>query len=206
MTLYLEAQSLVVVCPDCGQRYDPAKAAKIARVRTRGGRTIKPGRVEAQDVREQGHRTGYHHQAHYEATRAALDGWVPLLFAPVIGTSNEHTPLMRIMTQLGPELTHNIWQRAKIGILYAVRAEEIDSVAIEIEEPQWRAHVEQVARVARAVRVDHPWWRAYLHELGVSPEEIALGLVIGRDARADVFFERCPQAIPAPGPTLRGLL
>lgn len=202
----LEAQSLVVVCPDCGQRYDPAKAAKIARVRTRDGRTIKPGRVEAQDVREQGHRTGYHHRAHHEATRAALDGWAPLLFAPVLGAFNEHTPLMQLVIRLGPELTRNIWQVAKIGILYAVRAEEIASIAIEIEEPRWRAHVERVARAAQAVREDHPWWRAYLHELGVSAEEIAHGLVIGRDARADVFFERRPQAIPAPGLTLRGLL
>lgn len=195
MTLYLEAQSLVVVCPDCGQRYDPAKAAKVARVRTRDGRTIKPGRVEAQDVGTAAHRNGRHHRAHVEVTQRALDGW---------------TVVTREVASLAYQSAVRTESKYIDGAtaLHFMVTEELEALAIEIEDEKahLRAQVERWIRATRAVRVDHPWWRAFLHELGVSAEEIAHGLTIGVDNRGDVLFERRTRALPQPGPTLRGLL
>lgn len=197
MTLHLSAQSLVVVCPDCGQRYDPAKAAKVARVQTRDGRTIKPGRVEAQDVGTAAHRNGRHHRAHVEVTQRALDGW---------------TTVTREVASLAYQSAVRTESKYIDGAtaLHFVVAEELEALAIEIEDEKahLRAQVERWIRAARAVRVDHPWWRAHLRELGMDVDEIARGFTVSQNNRADVFFERrrALHAFDASGPTLRGLL
>lgn len=172
MTLYLEAQSLVVVCPDCGQRYDPAKAAKIARVRTRDGRTIKPGRVEAQDVTTAGHRIGRHHRAHVEVTRRALNGWVPV--TSEIADRARAFGFERDTIETGDPV-----------LLCFVRLEPLENTIVEMDEGPTREIARRVWRAAQAVRKDHPWWRAYLHELGVSAEQ---GLTVTVENRADVLF------------------
>jgi len=193
VTLYLSAQSLVVVCPDCGQRYDPAKAAKIARVRTRDGRTIKPGRVEAQDVDTAAHRAGRHHHAHRAATKLALDGWC--VVTPEIATLAwlSDIPLKEVRADWPTKLQF-------------VQAPELEDLAIDIESSGVRALAQRIWRAAQAVRADHPWWRAYLHELGLSAEEIARGVAVNDRNKGDVFFSHLPQPIVTPAPTLRGLL
>ncbi len=195
MTLYLEAQSLVVVCPDCGQRYDPAKAAKIARVRTRDGRTIKPKRVETQDIRKLEHFRGRHHQALRDATHWAQYGWcpVPSEFArPILAEdATRPTATVSYLTVAG---------------LYFFCVEQAEFRAVEIDDAQMRAEIERCVRAARAVREDHPWWRAYLHELGLSAEEIARGVKVSDRSKGDVFFSHLPRPKVTPAPTLRGLL
>ncbi len=195
MTLHLSAQSLVVVCPDCGQRYDPAKAAKIARVRTRDGRTIKPGRVEAQNVREPGHFRGRHHQALRETTHWVRHGWcpVPSEFARPILAEDAARPTVTVsyLTAAG---------------MYFFCVEQAEFLAVEIDDAQMRAEVERCVRAARAVREDHPWWRAYLHELGMGADEIARGVAVNDRNKGDVFFGHLPHQVVAPAPTLRGLL
>lgn len=66
----------IIVCPDCGQRYDPAKAAALPRVRARDGRTIKPSRAEAQDVRRPGHKASKHHAMHVKQTQQIRERWM----------------------------------------------------------------------------------------------------------------------------------
>lgn len=194
MTLYLEAQSLVVVCPDCGQRYDPAKAATVARVRTRDGRAIKPGRVEAQDVRTAAHREGRHHRAHVEVTRRALDGW-SLVNQTLFEVAKKHGVRVDTTQIDGPTR------------LWFVCVEALEGLIVETEDNAPRITAQRILRAARAVREDHPWWRAYLHELGASAEHIARGLTINDDNRADVLFERKYPAPPCVHtPTLRGVL
>lgn len=195
MTLYLEAQSLVVVCPDCGQRYDPAKAAKIARVRTRDGRTIKPGRVEAQDVSTAAHRYGMHHMAHFEATRRALAGWAAV-----------PDDIMNTARALG--FTYDAFGIGFRFPLSFIRLDALENTIMEMDEGPPREIARRVWRAAQAVREDHPWWRAYLHELGMGADEIARGFTVSHDNRADVLIERRAGvfALDASGPTLRGLL
>lgn len=194
MTLYLSAQSLVVVCPDCGQRYDPAKAATVARVRTRDGRAIKPGRVEAQDVSTAGHRNGRHHRAHVEITRRALDGW-SLVNQALFEIAKKHGVCIDTTQIDGPTR------------LWFVRTEALEGLIVETEDNAPRITAQRIRRATLAVRVDHPWWRAYLHELGASAEHIARGLTINDDNRADVLFERKYPAPPCVHtPTLRGVL
>ena len=183
--LRLEPQSLVVVCPDCGQRYDPAKAAKVARVRTRDGRTVKPGRVEAQDVREPGHRSGRHHFAHVEVTQCALDGWSLMTDAVAVGAQ-----------QFGVEVSS-----AKVDAPAAfrfIRTWDLDCLIAEMDECAERETARRIWRASMAVRVDHPWWRAYLHEVGASAEEIARGLTVGANNRADVLFRQRVQTVTTP--------
>jgi len=183
--LYLEPQSLVVVCPDCGQRYDPAKAARVARVRTRDGRTIKPGRVEAQDVREPGHRNGRHHFAHAMVTAQALDGWSLLTDALAVGAR-----------QFGVEVE---WTRIDAPTsLRFIRTWDLDCLIAEMDECAKRETARRIWRASMAVRVDHPWWRAYLHEVGASAEEIARGLTVGVSSRGDVLFRQRVQTVPTP--------
>lgn len=136
MTLYLSAQSLVVVCPDCGQRYDPAKAATVARVRTRDGRAIKPGRVEAQDVSTAGHREGRHHRAHVEVTRRALDGWA-LTTHLIASLANAHKIEGETVGIDGPTR------------LWFVRTPELESLSIELTAQ--RDVAERIVRAAQAV-------------------------------------------------------
>lgn len=195
MILHLSAQSLVVVCPDCGQRYDPAKAAKIARVRTRDGRAIKPGRVEAQDVSTAGHRNGRHHRAHVEITRRSLNGWVILTRRISILADKHRMPVEAVGIDTA------IW----LSFLQVPEFE--DAITLIDDDAAERATCERILRAARAVREDHPWWRAYLHELGARAEHIARGLTINDDNRADVLFERKYPAPPCVHtPTLRGVL
>lgn len=183
--LRLEPQSLVVVCPDCGQRYDPAKAARVARVRTRDGRTIKPGRVEAQDVREPGHRNGRHHFAHAMVTAQALDGWSLLTDALAVGAR-----------QFGVEVE---WTRIDAPTsLRFIRTWDLDCLIAEMDECAKRETARRIWRASMAVRVDHPWWRAYLHEVGASAEEIARGLTVGANNRADVLFRQRVQTVTTP--------
>lgn len=183
--LRLEPQSLVVVCPDCGQRYDPAKAAKVARIRTRDGRTIKPGRVEAQDVREPGHRSGRHHRAHVDVTRQAIEGWALVSMSVAAAAHSHGVECVSIIVD-GPT------------VLRFLQVEELASVMIELKSDDARADCERIVRAARAVRVDHPWWRAYLHEVGASAEEIARGLTVGTNNRADVLFQQRVQTATTP--------
>jgi hypothetical protein len=183
--LRLEPQSLVVVCPDCGQRYDPAKAARVARIRTRDGRAIKPGRVEAQDVATAAHRNGRHHLAHCAATAQALEGWCVVV--PEIATLAwaSDIPIAEVRIDAPTKLQ-------------LVQAPELEDLAIDLESPVLRALAERSWRAARAVRVDHPWWRAYLHEVGASAEEIARGLTVGANNRADVLFRQRVQTVTTP--------
>lgn len=189
----LTIQNAIIVCPDCGQRYDPARAAKIARVRTGDGRTIKPQRSEAQDVREPGHRLGRHHRAHAIVTARAIDSWALIDDVYALGALRFGVPV-------------EFEQVDSATSLRFARVWDLDALTTKCSDDEARAKGERIWRATMAVRSDNPWWRAYLHELGVSPEEIARGLVVGRDNRADVLFERRPQAIPTPGPTLPGVL
>jgi hypothetical protein len=204
VTLHLSAQSLVVVCPDCGQRYDPAKAAKVARVRTRDGRTIKPGRVEAQDVSTVGHRNGRHHRAHRMVTARTLDG-------RALVTEEIAEMAFESRVRYGAPEDEVRCERVLIDehtVLWFARLDELASIAVEIEDSAQRSTCERIIRAARAVREDYPWWRAYLHELSMGADEIARGFTVSHDNRADVLFERRAGvfALDASGPTLRGLL
>lgn len=199
--LLLEIQREIIVCPDCGQVYDPAKAAALVRVQSyvagRGVREIKPQRVAAQDVRTSAHRAGRHHQAHITATRLALKGWAPIAQDHRFGTLYDDAQIAGITT------LHKIID-ATLQPGFAL-AEELPSLAIDLEGAQ-REFVERVVRAARAVREDHPWWRAYLHELGAEPEEIARGIVVNTANRGVLFFAHTRRAVVAgPAPTLRGL-
>ena len=200
--LTLGAQREIIVCPDCGQVYDPAKAAALARVRSysqyRGVREIKPQRVAAQDVRTSAHRAGRHHQAHVTATRLALSGWAPIASEHRLGE-----PIYAAAVAAGITTLHKIVDpTTQPGFALT---EELPSFAVDLEGAQ-REFVERVVRAARAVREDPPWWRAYLHELGAEPEEIARGLVVNTTNRADLFFAHTRRAVVAgPAPTLRGL-
>lgn len=180
----------IIVCPDCGQRYDPAKAARLARVRTRDGRTIKPGRVEAQDVRTAAHREGRHHRAHETVTQRALDGWSLIEVEYALGAKRFSVPVEVEVIDSATTLRF-------------VRTWNLDSLTIECGNDALRSLGERIWRASMAVRTDHPWWRAYLHELGVSAEEIALGLTVGNADRGDVLFRR---RVPQVGQTLRGVL
>lgn len=200
--LLLEAQRGVVVCPDCGQVYIPAKAAALPRPRvftSRGDvRTVKPQRVAAQDVATAAHRAGRHHQAHLTATQLALRGWAPLALDHRFSSLYDDAEIAGITTM------HKIID-ATMQPGFA-RTEELPSLAIDLE-PTQREFVERVVRAAQAVRVDHPWWRAYLHELGADADEIACGIVVSTKNRGDLFFTRTRRAISTHSnpPTLRGL-
>ena len=199
---YLALQRGVVVCPDCGQVYDPAKAALLPRPRvftSRGDvRTVKPQRVAAQDVQTAAHRAGRHHQAHLTATQLALRGWAPLALDYARSPVYDDAQIAGIDT-----LEKIIDAATRIGF---ARTEELPSLAIDLEPPQ-REFVERVVRAAQAVRVDHPWWRAYLHELGADAEEIACGIVVNTANRGDLFFAHTRRAVSTHSnpPTLRGL-
>lgn len=67
----------LIVCPDCGQIYDPAKGASAPRVLRANGRVMKVARAQAQDVRKASHKNSIHHTMMVRATEIALDGWVP---------------------------------------------------------------------------------------------------------------------------------
>lgn len=187
------SEQSVIVCPDCGQRYDPNKAATVARAWSESTRRlIKPGRVEAQDVDTAAHRGGRHHRAHVEVTRRALDGW-GVVSREIAQAAIEHRVPLESVGIDGPT-----W-------LGFVLIPELEDLALAVDSPVVRATTQRIVRAARAVRVDHPWWRAYLHELGASPEHVARGLTINNDNRADVLFERKyqpPTCINTP--TLRG--
>ena len=191
--LLLEIQRAIIVCPDCGQRYDPAKAAAVVRVRTYSGRSVKPGRVEAQDVRTAAHRTGRHHRAHETVTRRALDGW----------------SLVEDEYALGAKRFGVTVEAEKIDsatTLRLVRKWDLDCLTTECDNDTLRALGERIWRASMTVRVDRPWWRAYLHELGADADEIARGIVVNTKNRGDLFFAR-PRRTVAPllAPTLRGL-
>lgn len=186
----------IIICPDCGQRYDPAKAARVKRVQTGYGRTIKPGRIEAQDVRKAAHSRGRHHQAHWTTTQLALKGWAP------IALDYRHDSLFDDARIAG------------IGTLYKLiddtiqpgyaRLEELPSFAIDLDGGT-REFVERIVRAALAVREDHPWWCAYLCEFGASPSVVAFGITVGVANRGDLFF-RQSASIPVIGQTLQGVL
>jgi hypothetical protein len=186
----------IIVCPDCGQRYDPAKAARIERVRTRDGRTIKPGRVEAQDVNTAAHRGGRHHLAHRLVTHRSLSGWVILTRRLSILADKHRMPVEAV------GIDPPTW----LSFLQVPEFEDV--ITLIDDDAAERATCERILRAARAVREDHPWWRAYLHELGMGADEIARGFTVSHDNRADVLFERRAGvfALDASGPTLRGLL
>lgn len=201
--LTLDVQQEIIVCPDCGQVYDPAKADALARVQSyvagRGVREIKPQRVAAQDVRTSAHRAGRHHKAHVIATCFARGGWAPIATEHRFGRG----PVYAAAVAAGITTMHRtIDPTMQPGFALT---EELPSLALDLEGPQ-REFIERVVRAARAVRVDHPWWRAYLHELGAEPEEIACGIVVNAPNRGDLFFARTRRAVVAgPAPTLRGL-
>lgn len=183
----------IIVCPDCGQRYSPAKGESVLRVETWRRTTRKVERVEAQDVRLPQHKRGRHHDAHASMTHWALRGWVPV-------------PQEIAEAEIALDSNRPAWQTSRqFHYVWLFDIDRLESIAIELDDLQ-RQTCEELVRAARAVRLDWPWWRAYLDVLGVSPEESARGLTINASSRGDVLFRTLPRRPLPIGPTLRGVL
>lgn len=189
----------IIVCPDCGQRYDPA----IERGEFRSVRGTKPKtRVAAQDVRTPGHRNGPHHKLLALTTRYVLEGWAPI-------ASTEHSlnpPLLRAAyredaTRMAREYQAN----GRRVSLWFVTAEELEGIAIECggNAPEF---ARRVLVACSAVRHGAPWWHAWLQANGVPGETIAQGYRVNRARRADVWLGLSMTEPREQSPTLRGLL
>lgn len=184
----------IIVCPDCGQRYDPA----IVRGEFRSRRGVgKKTRVGAQDVRTVGHRNGPHHDLHATVTRLVrADELAPLVHA--VGT--HAPPLLRTAQLAGVPLRSYRHTYLEGHLLWLVPAAHLEDIAVECggNAPAFARRVLQACAV---VRGGAAWWHAWMQANGIPPETIAQGYRVSRDRRADVWLGIAQDE----GPMLRGV-
>jgi len=193
----------MIVCPDCGQSYDPA----IERAEFRSKRGVKQKtRVGAQDVRTTGHRAGPHHTALVATTLRVQSGWAPIALEAEQAIQFPSSPLLRAAKRTEATLIkHEFRAQATDCVLWFVEAQELEGVAIECggNAPEF---ARRVLTACEIVRGGAPWWHAWLQAHGVPGETIARGYRVGRARRADVWLGLSPDAPSEQTPTLRGLL
>ena len=189
----------IIVCPDCGQSYDPA----IERAEFQSSRGTKmKTRVGAQDVRTPGHRSGPHHAVLVEITRQVKADWALLATTDV----SLNPPLLRAAQREEATLLAREYRaNGRTSSLWFVVASELEGVAIECggNAPEFARRVLVACEI---VRGGAPWWHAWMQANGIPGETIARGYRVGRARRADVWLGLSPDAPSEQPPTLRGLL
>lgn len=193
----------IIICPDCGQSYDPA----IERGEFRSARGTKlKTRVGAQDVRTPGHRSGPHHTALVATTLHARADWAPIALEAEQATQFPLSPLLRAAKRTKATLTeHKFRAQATNCALWFVPAQELEGVAIECggNAPGF---AQRVLTACEIVRRGAPWWQAWWQANGVPSEMIAQGYRVGRARRADVWLGLSLTEATERGETLPGLL
>jgi hypothetical protein len=193
----------IIICPDCGQNYDPA----IERGEFRSARGVKSKpRVGAQDVRTPGHRAGQHHTLLVTVTLRVGGGWAPIALEAEQAIQFPPSPLLRAAKRTEATLTkHEFRAQATDCGLWFVEAQELEGVAIECggNAPEF---ARRVLTACEIVRGGAPWWHAWMQANGIPGETIARGYRVGRTRRADVWLGLSPDAPSEQTPTLRGLL
>lgn len=193
----------IIVCPDCGQSFDPA--IERAEFRSTRGTKLKT-RVGAQDVRTPGHRSGPHHAALVATTLHARADWAPLALEAEQAIQFPSSPLLRAAKRTEATLTeHKFRAQATNCALWFVPAQELEGVAIECGggAVEW---AQRVLVACEVVRGGAPWWHAWWQANGVPGEQIARGYRVGRSRRADVWLGLSLTEATECGETLPGLL
>lgn len=190
--------STIIICPGCGQRFDPT--IERGEFRSARGTKLKP-RVGAQDVRTAGHRGGPHHELFVATTRAIGDGW-----APIASTAESlNPPLLRAAQRERATLySKEVRANGRTSSLWFVAAQELEGVAVECggDAVEW---AQRVLVACEIVRGGAPWWHAWLQAHGVPGETIAQGYRVGRARRADVWLGHSQPEAQGWSSTLPGL-
>lgn len=188
----------IIVCPDCGQSFDPA--IDRAEFRSTRGTKLKT-RVGAQDVRTPGHRSGPHHAVLSEITRQVKADWAPLATTDV----SLNPPLLRAAKREGATLLAREYRaNGRKFSLWFVVASELEGVAIECggNAPGF---AQRVLTACEIVRRGAPWWHAWWQANGVPSEAIARGYRVGRAQRANAWLGHSQPEAQGWSSTLPGL-
>lgn len=190
----------IIVCPDCGQSYDPT----IERAEFQSSRGTKmKTRVGGQDVRTPGHRSGPHHAVLVEITRQVKADWAPLATTDV----SLNPPLLRAAQREEATLLAREYRaNGRTSSLWFVVASELEGVAIECggNAPEF---AQRVLTACEIVRGGAPWWHAWMQANGIPGETIARGYrAVWRARRADVWLGLPMDEAQGWGSTLPGLL
>ena len=195
--------STIIICPDCGQRFDPT--IERGEFRSARGTKLKP-RVGAQDVRAAGHRSGPHHAALVATTLHVQSGWAPIALEAEQAIQFPSSPLLRAAKRTEATLIkHEFRAQATNCVLWFVESRELEGVAVECGggAVEWAQRVLVACEIARG---GAPWWHAWMQANGTPGETIAQGYRVGRARRADVWLGLSLTEATERGETLPGLL
>lgn len=202
----MSTDTTIIVCPDCGQRYDQS-IVRGTFLSSRGGG--KKTRVGAQDVRTPGHRAGPHHELMKWMTQHVLNERAPLAttecrWPPPLSDP----PLLRAAKSCEAQLIEHDYGCSASGIhllVWTVPPAELEGVAIECGGNAV-AFARRVLVACEIVRHGAPWWHAWLQANGTPGEQIARGYRVSRARRLDPWLGLHSDKSAERTPTLRGLL